>query len=102
MLEVAAAITTIGVFDWVAMGAVAMAERRDAEAGEHVDLVVHHQLLREALGHVRQAGVVLDDELDLLARHGVAVLRHVEPRRGLDLAAGGGLLARSSAAPGRS
>ena len=39
------------------------------------------------------AGVVLDDQLDLAAGDGVAVLRHVELDRGLDLPAGGGRLA---------
>ena len=66
--EVAAAITTIGVFDWVAIGAVASASRRDAEAGEHHDLVVDHQLLRQAARRVGHGGVVLHDDLDLLAR----------------------------------
>jgi phosphatidylglycerophosphate synthase len=47
MLDVAAAITTSGVLDWVAIGAVARAEGRQAEAGQHIDLVVDHQLLRQ-------------------------------------------------------
>jgi hypothetical protein len=66
--------------------------RRDAEAGEHVHLVVDHEFLREPLGDVGRGGVVLDDDLDLLAGHRVAVLRHVQPHRGLDLPAGGSLL----------
>ena len=37
--------------------------RRDAEAGQHVDLVVDDQFLREAARHVGQAGVVLEDQL---------------------------------------
>ena len=93
MTEVAAAITTIGVLLCVAIGAVAMRGRRDAEAGEHVDLVVDHQLLREAARGVGHGGVVLDDHLDLAAGDRVAVLRHVELDRRVDLPAGGGLLA---------
>ena len=74
--EVAAAITTIGVLLCVAIGAVAIAERRDAEAGQHVDLVVDHQFLRQAARGVGHRGVVLEDHLDLLAADLVAVLRH--------------------------
>ena len=68
--------------------------RRDAHAGQHVDLVVDDQLLREAARLVGQAGVVLDDQLDLLACYRVAMLRHIQACSGFDLAAGGGLLAR--------
>jgi hypothetical protein len=39
------------------------------------DLVVDDQFLRDALGIVGNRGVVLEDELDLLAGDGVAVLR---------------------------
>ena len=70
-----AAITTIGVLACVAIGAVASAERRQAEAGQHGDLVVDDQLLRQPLGDVGHAGVVLEDHLDLLAGDRVAVLR---------------------------
>ena len=48
--------------------------RRDAEAGDDADLVVDDQLLREALGVVGNRAVILDDDLDLLAGDGVAVL----------------------------
>jgi len=58
MLEVAAAITTMGVLDWVAMGALAMAKG------------------------------VLDDELHFLAGYRVAVLRDVKPRCVFELLAG--------------
>src|SRR5439155_3671746 len=52
-------------------------------------LVLHDHFLRDALGRLGgEAGVVLDDELDLAAGHRVAVLRHVETRRGFDLLAG--------------
>jgi len=61
---------------------------REVEPGEDVHLVVHQQLLRHALGHLRRhAGVVLDDELDLAPGHGVAVLRHIDVDAMLDLLA---------------
>jgi hypothetical protein len=69
-----AAIATIGVFACVAIGRGGEGRGRDAETGQHIDLVVDHQLLRQALGHVGHAGVVLEDDLDLLARNGIAVL----------------------------
>ena len=50
-------------------------------------LVVDDQLLRQTLGHVGDAGVVLDDQLDLLARDRIALLLHVQLRRRLDLPA---------------
>ena len=75
MIEVPAAMTIIGIFASVASGATAKRGRRDAEAGEEVDLVVDDQLLREALGVVGHGAVVLDDDLDLLAGDRVAVLR---------------------------
>ncbi|MDQ0609611.1 hypothetical protein QFZ83_003782 [Variovorax sp. W1I1] len=92
MLDVAAAITTCGVFDCVASARGGQRGRRDAEASDHVHLVVDDEFLCEALGDVGRGHVVLDDQLDLLAGHGVAVLRHVKARRGFDLPAGGGLL----------
>ena len=70
-------------------------ERRQAETREHAHLLLHDELLRDALGRLgREAGVVLDDQLDLAAGDGVAVLRHVEPARGFDLLAGRGERAR--------
>ncbi len=68
--EVPAAITTSGTLAWVAIGAVAMRRRRHAEAREDRDLVVDDQLLRQPLGDVGHAGVVLEDDLDLLAGDG--------------------------------
>ena len=69
--------------------------RRQHEARQDVDLVAHHQFLREALGHVRRdAADVLADELDLLAGDRVAVLLHVELDAVVDLVAGVGELAR--------
>jgi hypothetical protein len=50
---------------------------RDAGA-DHADLVVDDKLLRETLGVIRHAGVVLDDQLDLLAGNRRPVLRHIE------------------------
>jgi hypothetical protein len=93
MAEVAAAITTIGVLLCVAIGAVAMRRRRDAEAGQRDDLVVDHQFLRQAARLVGHAAVVLDDDLDRLAAGLLAVLRHPQLDGGVDLAAGAGLLA---------
>ena len=62
--------------------------RRDAEAGEHVDLVVDDQLLRDPPRRVGNAAVVLEDHLDLAAGDGRAVLRLPELDRRLDLLAG--------------
>ena len=42
-------------------------DRREAEARDEGDLVVDDEFLRNALGHIGRAGVVLDDQLDLLA-----------------------------------
>ena len=67
--------------------------RRDAEAGDDVDLVVDDQLLRDPLGVVRDGAVVLEDDLDLLAGDGVALLLHIELDRVVDLLAGRGLAA---------
>ena len=67
--------------------------RRDAEAGEEVHLVVDDQVLRDALGVVGNGAVILDDEFDLLAGDGVAVLRHEELDGGGFLLAGRLLLA---------
>ena len=93
MIEVPAAMTTCGTLASVASGATASASGVRPKPAMHVDLVVDDQLLREALGVVGDAGVVLDDELDLLAGDGVAVLLHVELDGRLDLLAGRGLLA---------
>ena len=67
--------------------------RRDAEAGDEIDLVVDDQFLRDALGVVGHRAVVLEDDLDLLAGDGVAVLLHVELDGVVDLLAGRGLAA---------
>ena len=93
MLEVAAAITTIGVLLCVAIGAVASAVGVRPKPASTVDLVVDDQLLREAAGRVGHAAVVLEDDLDLAAGDLVAVLRHAELDGGVDLAAGGRLRA---------
>ena len=51
----------------------------ECKSGEHVDVVAHHEFLREPLGDIRRdAAGVLADEFDLLAGDGVAVLLHVE------------------------
>ena len=91
--EVPAAITTSGTLAWVAIGAIASADRRQAEARQHGDLVVDDEFLRQPLGDVGHAGVVLEDHLDLLAGDRGAVARLVELHRGVDLLAGRGLLA---------
>ena len=88
MIEVPAAITMAGTFACVAIGATASAAGVSAEAGDDVDLVVDDQFLREALGVVRHAGVVLEDHFDLLAGDGRAVLLDIELDGGLDLLAG--------------
>ena len=86
IIEVAAAMTTCGTLACVASGAVARASGVRPKPARTVDLVVDDQLLRDALGDVGDAGVVLDDQLDLLAGDRVAVLLHVElappPRSG--------------------
>ena len=65
-------------------------ERRQAEAHQHACVIVADQLLGEALGHVGRAGVVLDDERDLLAGDRIAVLLNVELRGRALLFAGRG------------
>ena len=66
---------------------------RDFEAGQHADLVVDDQFLRQALAVVRHARGVAQDDLNLFTGDGVAVFLHVEVDGGLDLLAGRGLLA---------
>ena len=74
MIEVPAAVTISGVLDFGGERRDRERRRRDAEAGEEGHLVVDDQVLRDALGIVGNGAVVLDDELDLLAGDGVAVL----------------------------
>ena len=62
--------------------------RRQPEADDEIHLLVDDEFLRQPLGIVRDGAVVLDDDLDFLARHGVAVLRHIETHRGANLHAG--------------
>ena len=62
--------------------------RGNAEAGDEIDLVVDDQFLREALGIVGDRAVILQDDLDLPAGDGVALLLHVELDRIVDLLAG--------------
>src|ERR1700730_12341958 len=64
--------------------------RRDA-GGQQRYLVVDDQLLGEPLGVVGDAGVVAEDQLDLLAGDAVAMLRHVELGRGGDFTAARGV-----------
>ena len=75
-----------------ATGPTAMA-MGEAEAAEDRDLVVHDQFLRQTLGNVGDAGVVLDDDFNRLARNLGAMLGHIGFHAGFELAAGGGLLA---------
>src|SRR5260370_16907529 len=51
------------------------------------DLVVDDELLRQPLGVVGNAAIVLDDEVDFLAGNAGAVLVHVHLDAGLDLLA---------------
>jgi hypothetical protein len=52
--------------------------RRQAEAGEEIHLVAHHQFLRKTLGDFRhRAGGVFLDDLDLAAGDGIAMFGHV-------------------------
>ena len=89
IMPVAAAMTTIGTLASVATGAAASASGVRPKPGEHAHLVLHDELLRDALGGFgRQSGVVLDDQLDLAPGDRIAVLRDVEPARGFDLLAG--------------
>src|SRR5439155_3641882 len=62
--------------------------RRNTESGDEMDLVVDDQFLREALGVVGNRAVVLEDDLDLLAGDGVALLLHVKLNGVVDLLAG--------------
>ncbi len=69
MLEVAAAITTIGVFDCVAIGAAASAEGvRPKPASTSTLSLTTSSCARRLVASV-SAGVVLDDQLDLRAGH---------------------------------
>ncbi len=68
--------------------AVGQHGRRDA-AGDDLHLVVDDHLLDQAARVVGDAGVVAQDQLDLLAGDHVAVLLDVEPRAGRGLPAGG-------------
>ena len=74
----------------MAIGAVASAPGVSPNPARKDDLVVHHQLLGQPLGHIGIAGIVLDDQFDLLAGNRVAVLLHVEPGAGGELLAGRG------------
>src|SRR5882762_2615691 len=65
----------------------------NAEARDEADLVVDDQFLRETLGIVGNRRVVLQDDFDLLAGDGVALLLHVQLDRIVDLLAGRGLAA---------
>ena len=69
--------TTVGILASVTSGAMRQRRRRDAGA-ENGDLVVDDQFLGEPLGGVRRGRVILDDDLDLAARDGVAVLLEVK------------------------
>ncbi len=94
MLEVAAAMTTSGVLDWVAIGAVARASGVRPKPASTVTFSLTTSSCAMRLVTSGTTGVVLDDQLHLLARHRVAVLRHVQPGGGLDLFAGRGEGAR--------
>jgi hypothetical protein len=87
MMEVPAAITTSGTFG-------SKCSRRDAEAGNETDLVVDDQFLGEALGVVGKGSIIPEDDFDLLAGNGVAVLLHIQLDRIVDLLAGRRLAAR--------
>ena len=60
---------------------------RGERGADDRDLLVDDEFLCQPLGVVGHAGVVLDDEVDLLAGDGGAVLVHVELGAGLDLLA---------------
>ena len=95
-IEVAAFMTTMNFLASADTSAAASAFGVSTKAGEDVDLVAHDQLLREPLGDVRRrAADVLEDQFDLLAGDGVAVLLHVGLDAVLDLDAGVGELART-------
>ena len=94
MIEVPAAVTISGVFDFGRERRDRERRRRHAKAGHERDLLVDDQLLRDALGVVGNRAVILDDEFDLLAGDGVAMLRHVELDGRRFLLAGRLLLAR--------
>ena len=61
---------------------------RERKAGQHRNLVVDDQFLREALGVIGITAIIFDDKLDLLARDRVAILLHVEFCAGNHLLAG--------------
>jgi hypothetical protein len=97
-----------GVFDWVMTGrhhddggnarlrdqrSDSQRQRREAEAADDRDLLVDDEFLREAARLVSDARVVAHHEFDLLARDGIAVMRHKQPRASEHLPAGCGLRA---------
>ena len=88
MIEVPAAITISGILRLGRQRRRGKRRRGNAEAGDEIDLVVDDQFLREALGVVGNRAVILQDDLDLLAGDGVALLLHVELDRVVDLLAG--------------
>ena len=83
---------TPGIFACVASGAMANVAGVMPVA-EDVDLVVDDQFLREPPRDVRHGGVVLDDQLDLLAGDRGAVLLLIELHAAHDLLADRGELA---------
>ncbi len=65
----------------------------ETEATEEGDLVIHNQLLREALGNIGNTLIILDDDFDALASNHVAALGHEGLGAGIELATGGSLRA---------
>jgi hypothetical protein len=87
-MDVAAAMTIIGVFDCVAKRCGRKRKRGQSKTRDGIHLVVDDELLHEASRLIRDAAIVPDEQLDSLARDGIAVLLQVELRAGRYLLAG--------------
>ena len=93
MIEVPAAITISGTLAWVASGAAASAAGVMPKPAMKLTLSLTISSCARRLVLSGTARVVLEDDFDLLAGDGVAVLLHVELDRVVDLLAGRGLAA---------
>ena len=93
MIEVPAAITISGILACVASGAAASAAGVTPKPAMKLTLSLTISSCARRLVLSGTARVVLQDDFDLLAGDGIAVLLHVELDRVVDLLAGRGLAA---------
>ena len=90
MIAVAAPMMICGTFASAEIGAVASASGVRPKPASTWTFSLTIELLRDALGGVRDIAVVAHDQLDLLAGDLVAMLLHIKLGAALDLAAGRG------------